>query len=116
MVQVAFATSDGIHIDRHFGMAERFDIYDLDFEQGTSSFVRTIHTEKGCPGHTHNAGGLEAAAERLKGCAAVVSAAAGPGAVQILNAHFIRSVEAEKEVQAAIRDFLRNKDFMTDYA
>lgn len=115
MVQVAFATSDGQNVDRHFGMAERFDLYEIDFEKGTSRFHRTILTEKACQNHEHHAGGIARTAEMLEGCVAVVSAAAGPGAVAELNRHLIRSIEAEKPVEQVIQDFLKNKALETEY-
>ena len=30
MIRAAFATGDGIDINRHFGIADRFDIYEID--------------------------------------------------------------------------------------
>ena len=32
MIRAAFATGDGININRHFGIADRFDIYEIDIE------------------------------------------------------------------------------------
>ena len=29
MIRAAFATGDGVNINRHFGTAERFDVYEI---------------------------------------------------------------------------------------
>ena len=42
MIRAAFATGDGININRHFGVADRFDIYEIDTE------ARTIHLSSVC--------------------------------------------------------------------
>ena len=38
MLRAAFATGDGININRHFGVADRFDIYEID--RDNKSFVK----------------------------------------------------------------------------
>ena len=35
MIRAAFATGDGININRHFGVADRFDIYEIDRDNKT---------------------------------------------------------------------------------
>ena len=41
MIRAAFATGDGININRHFGIADRFDIYEIDLEKKTHELVVT---------------------------------------------------------------------------
>lgn len=47
MIRAAFATGDGININRHFGVADRFDIYEIDTESPTCQDLEEVRAEAG---------------------------------------------------------------------
>jgi predicted Fe-Mo cluster-binding NifX family protein len=74
----AVASKDGVHIDQHFGHAERFLIYRVT-EDGVE-LVEEKRVEPYCshdPDHPLRKPLLDAIAEALKGCGAVVCAQIG---------------------------------------
>ena len=56
-IRIAFATGDGISINRHFGAAERFDIYEVVYGKARArELVDRRTTAKACEGHQHHDG------------------------------------------------------------
>jgi nitrogen fixation protein NifX len=76
MLTAAFATADGVHIDAHFGMCARFDIYDITAQAAQLREIRTIATSDG-DNEDHR---LQERLEALDGCALVCVASIGPAA------------------------------------
>ena len=96
--RVAFATSTGYQIDRHFGATDRFDIYEVDREAGVHERVDTRMVDRACQNHQHNSGRMEAVAEEISDCNAVFAEAIGGGAREILEKYNIEPIEMEKSV------------------
>jgi len=74
----AVASKDGVHIDQHFGHAERFLLYEV--TEGGAELVGEKKVERYCsydPDHPLRKPLLDAIAEALKGCRAVVCAQIG---------------------------------------
>lgn len=71
IARIAVVSTDGIHINEHFGKAERFLIYDL---QEQLSWVEDRATEPlsdGDPDHSFNPNKFERMAALLKDCDSV---------------------------------------------
>ncbi len=76
---IAVASRDGKEINEHFGHADLFYIYEVDGDTVSLKEERTV--EKYCsddPDHGLRKPVLQATAEALKGCRAVVCAQIGP--------------------------------------
>lgn len=81
-IQVAVASSDGIWVDLHFGHAHQFRIYAWNGTTFTLSETRSLHP--GCNGRGHDAARLDAAADTVADCRAVLASRIGPGAMEAL--------------------------------
>ena len=73
MIRVAFASSDRVRVDQHFGAAEGFAIYDVTPDKATLVGVAEF-AEESMDG---NEGKLAAKVDFLDGCAAVYVLAIG---------------------------------------
>jgi nitrogen fixation protein NifX len=75
--KVAVVSTDGIHVDEHFGKAERFLIYNMD---NLTTLVEERTTEPlsvGDPNHPFDADKFNRIASLLKDCAKVYSTKIG---------------------------------------
>lgn len=81
-VQVAVASSDGIWVDLHFGHAHQFRIYAWNGTSFTLNETRSLRP--GCNGGGHDAARLDAAADTVADCHAVLASRIGPGALDAL--------------------------------
>ncbi|MCB1755021.1 MAG: nitrogen fixation protein NifX [Gammaproteobacteria bacterium] len=88
-LKVAFASSDMIHVDQHFGAAKSFVIYAVD--KNRSCVLEAIEfTELKMDGNEDKLAGK---VEALGGCIAVYSQAVGASAIGLLKAHGIQPVK-----------------------
>ena len=62
---VAFASSDGVNIDRHFGQADRFYIAELDTEKEDYELTGSVEVSPSCHGGQHELSGFEKAVKAL---------------------------------------------------
>jgi predicted Fe-Mo cluster-binding NifX family protein len=104
MSRIAVATSNGGFVDRHFGQAGRFDVYDADL--GEYALVETRLVSPACSGGSHSEGGLEQAAALISDCDFLVASRVGLGAARLLSDKGLRSFESPFfPVQDVIRKF-----------
>jgi nitrogen fixation protein NifB len=78
VMRIAVASNDGVHIDRHFGQADSFLIYDVSPKQAVLNEHRYV--KSGCKGENSCEGGsksLTKTTEMLSDCAAVLCAGIG---------------------------------------
>lgn len=93
-MKIAFATSDSVHINAHFGWASRIDVYDIDADGFT--FLETL-TFEGDLKEDGNEDKLLPKLNALAGCTIVyVSAIGGSAAARLIGKH-ITPVKAESE-------------------
>ena len=71
IIRTAFATSDGQNIDRHFGAADRFDIYEINTDKEDYKRVDVREVDKACLNHEHHDERMEAVTEEISDCHAV---------------------------------------------
>jgi nitrogen fixation protein NifX len=97
LLNVAFATSDRINLDQHFGSARSFTIYGIDPERSKLLQVSEF-------GELKQDGNEDKLAEKiamLEGCIAVYCRACGASAVRQLMAHGIQPVKVNDEAEIA---------------
>ena len=107
-MKVAFASTDKIHIDEHFGRAERFMIWEIGPEEAGFAGVVEIKAEDG-----DEEGRIEARSAALADCALVyVAQIGGPAAARLVakKIHPIKSKDNEAitavvdKLQQVLRD------------
>ena len=92
-MKVAFASTDKVHVDEHFGKAEEFYIWDIGPEEATFSGVAQLKAEGGYIDYK-----IEARTSVLEDCAMVyVGEIGGPAAARLVQKkiHPIKSKEHE---------------------
>ena len=98
--RIAAASSDGIHIDRHFGAADGFVIVEV-ADDGIFAEVERRQAKSPCQHGYHDEGAMLAAVQALSDCRYVVAEAIGPGAQKALERQDILPLEIEGETVAA---------------
>ena len=87
--RVAVASSDGRFINRHFGHAEQFLIYEID--GGDCRYIEARSTVPLCDGQEHSEGRLSGIVSLLSDCREVLVAKIGPGALDKLQERGIKA-------------------------
>jgi nitrogen fixation protein NifX len=81
VLRIAVATTDGEHVDEHFGRTLRFDVYDLDADRADLVEVRSLQ-----PADEHDAR-APSRLDAVRDCTIVHVTAIGPSAAaQVTNA------------------------------
>jgi nitrogen fixation protein NifX len=88
VIRVAFASSDRLRVDQHFGAAEAFAIYEVTPDKATLVAVGEFAAEA----MDGNEGKLAAKVDFLAGCAAVYVMAIGASAIKQLVARGIQPI------------------------
>ncbi|MBE9059818.1 nitrogen fixation protein NifX [cf. Phormidesmis sp. LEGE 11477] len=101
-MKVAFATSDSVHIDAHFGSAKQIDVYEINTEG--SSFVEAL-TFGGNLDQDGNEDKLAPKLKALAGCTIVYVATIGGGAAARLIGRNIVPIKPQTE-NADIQELL----------
>ncbi len=109
MIRAAFATGDGININRHFGVADRFDIYEIDTEAKKYELVDTRRIDSYGVSLQHDDSLIERLADAVDDCNIVFSAKSGLHAKQALDAKLIQSVDVEREVTFVLDRVINSK-------
>lgn len=91
--RAAFASSDGLVVNRHFGQADRFLIADIDEEGDCVDIIEhRIVGQSVCEGYRHSEEKMAALADRLADCRVVFAARVGPGAQEFLKNRGIQGI------------------------
>lgn len=102
-MKVAFASTDKVHVDEHFGQAEEFVIWEVGPDEVAFSGVVQVEAEAG-PGHSDDK--IEARSAALADCALVyVADIGGPAAARLVakKIHPLKSKEHEPIAAVAAR-------------
>jgi len=110
-VKIAVASSDGIHVDQHFGRADSFLIYRL--HDNGYDLLESRGNEAPCVGHDHNDSSLEQAATRLSDCRGVIVSQIGAGAIDALIGHRIMAFTLPGSIEQAFEALITSKRFAT---
>ena len=108
-VKIAFASSDGVTVNEHFGRSTVFQIYRL--QDGGHEFVETRTTRPVCSFQAHDDGALEKTARSLADCRGVVAARIGGGAIDALLLQRIMGFALPGTIDDAIRTLIRTRRF-----
>lgn len=109
MIRAAFATGDGININRHFGVADRFDIYEIDTEAKKYELVDTRRIDSYGVSLQHDDSLIERLADAIDDCNIVFSAKSGLHAKRALDTKLIQSVDVEREVAFVLDRVINSK-------
>jgi len=95
-MKVAFARTDKVHVNEHFGQATEFYIWDIGPEEAAFSGIVQVQAEADMPGHSDDK--IEARGAALADCALVyVGEIGGPAAARLVakKIHPIKSKDGE---------------------
>jgi predicted Fe-Mo cluster-binding NifX family protein len=110
--RVAVASTDGKVINQHFGHADRFHIFDID--DSGFRYVESRSAVPFCAGGSHESrtdGEVLDLLTALRDCRAVLVSRIGGGAVDMLDANGIDSIEAKGEIEDVLRKISEEKIF-----
>ncbi|MBM7865609.1 dinitrogenase iron-molybdenum cofactor biosynthesis protein [Heliobacterium gestii] len=101
--KVAVASSDGKVVNRHFGHAEHFLIFEV---VGNSyRFVESRKTQRYCHDQSH--GQSTAALDAIADCKAVLVSQIGPGAIENLKVRGVESHVLPDLIERALADYIQ---------
>lgn len=111
---IAFASTDGVNVNEHFGRAEKFYIFrlDTDSEDYEPAGIREVCPS--CHGGEHDVSGFAAAAEILSDVSAVVAQRAGPGAVRFMAEQGIKVYQIPLTAEQALCLLMEEKQWEVD--
>lgn len=109
-MKVAFASTDNVHIDEHFGRAEAFYVWSVGPGEAEFSGVIQVKAEEDMEGHSDDR--IEARGEALSECALVyVGEIGGPAAARLVakKIHPLKSKTHEPitEVVSKLQEVLK---------
>ncbi len=112
--RIAFASSDGRVIDRHFGHADKFYIYDIDTQNGSYAFEKETYVTPPCNGGEHEDFSFEAVLDRLGDVQAVIVKRIGAGASIFLEQRGIAVYQAPFGVEDILEKIVTDKTWEED--
>jgi nitrogen fixation protein NifX len=96
-MRIAFASSDGVTVDCHFGLAETYYVWEIDQERAVC--VGKVDSNLGCDLDDKTA----ARARALEGCTLVYSLQiGGPAAAKLIARHIHPLKTAEQPIQQLV--------------
>ncbi|MBO4347122.1 MAG: radical SAM protein [Lachnospiraceae bacterium] len=114
ILRTAFATSDGINVDRHFGASKRFDIYEINTESNIYKRIDIRNVENACLDHNHDDKRIEAVVEKIADCNYVFAELSGNRARQVLENRKIQPVDVDRTIKEVIDNILFGKVKLID--
>lgn len=110
-VKIAVASSDGTHVDLHFGRSKQFLIYRL--HDDGYDLLETRDNIAPCSGHEHHNDILFQSVERLSDCRGVIVAQIGAGAIDALITRKIFAFTLPGTIREAFEVVINSKRFAT---
>lgn len=104
--RAAFASSDGIVINQHFGRATDFLIIDVDDDKKTAVFAEKRSHEPVCSGFSHNKEQLMELSELLSDCKLVLASKIGEGAREALGEKGVQGISAPYTIEEVLNELL----------
>ena len=109
MIRAAFATGDGVNINRHFGTAERFDVYEIDLLAKTYELVDVRHVDSLGISLQHDDSLIARLVDAVEDCNVVFSAKSGQHARVALYEKKVQSTDIEREVKFVLDKLLTSR-------
>lgn len=104
-IKVAVASSDGKYINKHFGMASQFLIFELN-DDGTYEFLELRENKPACSVEGHSELSMEESVELISDCQAIIASQIGPGAIDILLKNNIDPYIAPTFIEDALKQLV----------
>ena len=111
---IAFASSDGVNIDRHFGNAEKFYIVKLDTRKLDGDIVKQKTVSPACMGGIHEISGFDGVLEALGGVSAIVAQRIGNGAREYITQNGIAVYQMPLQIEQALCLLMEEKQWEVD--
>lgn len=108
-IRIAAASSDGKVINRHFGVAEQFLIFDIDKNGWT--FIERRENTPPCNNREHDDDRLTDAIKNITDCSLVLVSRIGGGALSALALNNIDAVEFSGLIEEAL-DKLKKSQYI----
>ena len=99
--KVAFASTDGINVNIHYGRSEKFFVYLIDDEAGYD-FLEERKAKPVCLGGSHLISQMQESASLFADCRYVAASKIGQGAQAALTAKGIRAMELPGSIEDAV--------------
>jgi predicted Fe-Mo cluster-binding NifX family protein len=112
--KIAFASSDGVKVDSHFGSAERFYIVTLDTEKEEYDITGQTEVRPPCNGGWHEVSKFGAVLEQLSDVSAIVSQRVGPGAKKYIEENGKAVYQIPLDIEQAICLLMEEKQWEVD--
>ncbi|PHV70532.1 dinitrogenase iron-molybdenum cofactor biosynthesis protein [Sporanaerobium hydrogeniformans] len=104
--RVAFASSDGIVVNQHFGRTPQFQVYEIKSAEQVT-FIEERSNTPSCQEFEHSIEALEKTIGIISDCKFVFVSRIGPGAYDELRRHGIEAYEMSREVQEILENLKR---------
>ncbi len=102
-MKLAFASSDGIVVNQHFGHTPYFWIIEINEEKGDWSVLERRENQPPCRFGEHDEGSLKSSAELIKDCRAIFVVKAGNYVQNLLQQQYGMQV---LEIKGFIRELM----------
>ncbi|MBR1423376.1 MAG: dinitrogenase iron-molybdenum cofactor biosynthesis protein [Ruminococcus sp.] len=112
--KIAFASSGGERVDRHFGQADQFVIAELDSDKEDYDIKETRSVIAPCHGGEHSVLSFEEVLEELSDVSAIVAQRVGPGAAKFIAEKDIRIYTLPTGIEEALCTLLEKKAWEVD--
>lgn len=112
--KIAFASSDGKRIDRHFGQAESFYIYEIDTEKLDANEIDRREVTSPCLGGAHYESAFDSVLDTLSDVSAIVAQRAGQGAIDAIKKRDILIYQIPLLIEEALCIILEDKSWEAD--
>ena len=105
-IRIAAASSDGIVVNRHFGKAETFYIYEVEGEEVTLLEVRKLSPV--CNSGNHDPDRLKTSIKKLSDCRYLLVSRIGNGAEQMAECFGLKAYELPGIITESIQKMLQH--------
>lgn len=105
--KIAVASSDGKVVNRHFGRAEQFLIFEA--EGGRYEFLERRENIPSCVEWEHSDETLLYTVKLISDCKIVLASRIGPGAVELLSCYGIKALAIGDFIEAALEKVVRSE-------
>ena len=112
--KIAFASSDGISTDRHFGAAERFYIAELDTEKMDYEITGFTEVRAPCNGGWHEVSKFEAVLSALADVSVITAQRIGPGAMEYIRENGKAAYQIPLDIEQVLCLFMEEKQWEVD--
>lgn len=110
MTKIALASTDGIHINEHFGKAVFFRVYEI--KDDNYSFLELRDAIAACQhARTHSQSDFDRVIDLLSDCDAILVSRIGEGAAAYLISKGLRVFEVSGEINAVFEKIIEDKVF-----